>query len=42
MKIRFFIKQGKLPDFHLSGKTEELFFWLPVRANGESAAGRPE
>jgi hypothetical protein len=42
MKIRIIFKQGKLSDIHLSGKTEELFFWLPVRSNGESGAGRPE
>jgi hypothetical protein len=42
MKIRIFFKQGKLSDFHPIRKTGELFFWLPVKANGESAAGRPE
>jgi hypothetical protein len=42
MKIRIIFTQGKLLDFQLSRKTEELFFWLPVRSNGESGAGRPE
>ncbi len=41
MKIRKIFKQRKLPDFHLSRKTEELFFRLPVKATRESGAGRP-